>query len=81
MDANETTSAVPPTPASLAEARRFHGLSMEALAERMRVTRPAVSAWESGSASPGGPARIVLSQIFELPVDVVDGWFARSEAA
>jgi DNA-binding transcriptional regulator YiaG len=81
MDEKETASAQSPPPVSLSEARRLRGLSMEALAERMRVTRPAVSAWESGAASPGGPARIVLSQIFEVPLDVIDVWFARSEAA
>lgn len=81
MDEKETASATNTQPTSLSEARRRRGLSMEALADRMRVTRPAVSAWESGSASPGGPARIVLSQIFDVPLDVIDGWFARSEAA
>lgn len=66
---------------SLQQARLGAGLTMEELAARMRVTRQAVSAWETGVASPGGPARIVLSQIFEVPLDVIDEWFARSEAA
>lgn len=66
---------------SLQSARLAAGLTMEELATRMRVTRQAVSAWETGVASPGGPARIVLSQVFEVDLDVVDGWFARSAAA
>lgn len=66
---------------SLQSARLGAGLTMEELAARMRVTRQAVSAWETGVASPGGPARIVLSQIFEVELAVVDGWFERREAA
>lgn len=65
---------------SLKEARTEAGLTMEQLAEQMRVTRQAVGQWEVGSSSPQGPARIVLSQIFNVPLDLVDSWFAKVEA-
>ncbi len=65
---------------SLQSARLTAGYTMEELATLMRVTRQAVSSWETGVASPGGPARIVLSQIFEVDLAVVDGWFERRAA-
>jgi transcriptional regulator with XRE-family HTH domain len=66
---------------SLKEARAGAGLTMEQLADQLRVSRQAVGQWEDGSTSPQGPARIVLSQIFNVPLDLVDSWFAKPEVA
>lgn len=70
-----------PQATSLNEARSRAGWTMEQLADQLRVTRQAVSTWESGSSAPGGPARLVLASLFSVPVEVVDGWFARTKEA
>lgn len=69
-----------PVALSLKEARQSAGLTMEQLADQLLVTRQAVGMWEDGSTTPQGPARIVLSQIFNLPLTVIDSWFAKVEA-
>lgn len=65
---------------SLKEARAAAGLTMEQLADQMLVSRQAVGMWEDGSTTPHGPARILLSQIFAVPLATVDSWFAKVEA-
>lgn len=65
---------------SLKAARSAAGLTMEQLADQLLVSRQAVGMWEDGSTTPQGPARIVLSQVFNVPMAVVDSWFAKVEA-
>lgn len=69
-----------PVAENLKAARTRAGLTMEQLAAQLRVSRQAVGMWEDGSTTPQGPARIVLSQILNVPVDRVDSWFAKVEA-
>lgn len=63
---------------SLKSAREAAGMTMEQLADQVGVTRQAVGQWEAGS-SPSGPARRLLAQIFNVELDVIDGWFEREE--
>lgn len=65
---------------SLKAARVAAGLTMEQLASQLMVSRQAVGMWEDGSTSPQGPARIVLSQVFNVPIAVIDHWFSKVEA-
>lgn len=53
------------------KAREEKNLSQEALAERVGVSRQAVSKWESGTSVPRGAHRLTLSQLLclELPDD------------
>ena len=52
----------------IAQARRQKGLTQEALAERLGVSRQAVAKWESGKAMPGTANLFALSQILEIPL-------------
>lgn len=70
----------PTLPTSLVAARERAKFSQEELAANVGVTRSAVSQWETGDTTPQGPARIVLSQVFNVPMAVVDSWFAKVEA-
>lgn len=74
MDANASSNG-------LRRAREARGLSMNDVALRIGVTVGAVAHWERGRNVPFGPSRLLLAQLFEVPVDVVDGWFDRREAA
>jgi transcriptional regulator with XRE-family HTH domain len=64
-------------PQGLRAAREARPLTQEALAEMLGVTREAVSQWERGGSLPGGPARRLLAQLFEVPLEVVEAWFAQ----
>lgn len=66
-------------PRSFKEARIASGMSQEAVADAIGLTRQAIAHWENREVSPTGPARQRLSQIFDLPMDVVDGWFSRDD--
>ena len=68
-------------PESLLEARATAGLTQVALAAGCGVSPQAVSQWERGETTPFGPARRLLSQVLGLPLDVIDSWFERREAA
>lgn len=57
----------------LREARRKAGLSQEALAERLNVSRQAVSKWESGGAAPSTEKLAELSQVLDTTVDALLG--------
>jgi len=65
-------------PKSLVEARTLRDASQLHVAEFIGVTRAAVGHWETGVSIPAAPARRLLAQLFEVPLDVVDGWFAQS---
>lgn len=68
-------------PNSLSGARESAQWTQEQLAERVGVTRAAVSQWEVGATVPSGPARRQMAHAFGFPVDIVDGWFADRSAA
>lgn len=70
MDANSY-------PKSFKEARTAAGMSQEAVADAIGLTRQAVNHWENREVAPTGPARQRLAQIFNLPIAVVESWFAR----
>lgn len=49
--------------------RRARGWSQEELAEKINVTRQAVSRWESGSAKPDADKIVALSELFGVTAD------------
>lgn len=53
----------------LYELRRKHGFSQEELAEKLGVSRQAVSKWERGEASPDTDNLISLAKIYGLSLD------------
>ena len=61
--------------------RREHGLSQEMLAEKLDVSRQAVSKWESGQTYPETDKLIALSEIFGVSIDslIKDGELSSSE--
>lgn len=69
------------TGSGLRVARETRGLSQEQLASLLGVTDGAVSHWEIGRAAPGGPTRRLISLVLNVPVSVIDSWFAREEKA
>lgn len=65
-------------PSSLKEALDVAGKTQGDLARAAGVTPPAVSLWVSGDRTPGGPARRLIAQALDAPLDVVDSWFPAS---
>lgn len=55
---------------TIAQLRKAHGLTQEQLAERLLVSRQAVSKWETGAAQPDLDNIRALSAFFEVSVDV-----------
>ena len=53
------------------EHRRRAGLSQEALARRMDVSRQAVTKWESGQSAPSTENLFRLAELFGTPVDLL----------
>ena len=49
--------------------RKGKGLSQEALAEQLNVSRQAVSKWESGAGYPEMDKLILLSNLFGVTID------------
>ena len=56
-------------PEKLAALRKGRGLSQEALAEQLGVSRQAVSRWEQGSAQPDAGNLFQLSRLFQVSAD------------
>ena len=65
----------------LRAAREARGMKQEQLASLLGVTDGAVSHWETGRTVPGAPARRLISFVLNVPLDVIDSWFERREAA
>ena len=53
--------------------RTKHGLSQEELAEKVFVTRQAVSRWESGETVPNTETLKLLSKLFDVSIDTLLG--------
>lgn len=58
---------------SIRACRKRQGLSQDELANRLHVTRQAVSKWENGSALPSVDILIALANVFQLSVDELLG--------
>lgn len=56
---------------TLAQLRRAKGLSQEQLAERMQVSRQAVSKWEAGQAMPDLARLVALADLFGVSLDAL----------
>lgn len=56
-------------PKNLTDLRREHGLSQKELAERLRVSRQAVSRWEQGTAVPSIDNLKLLSELYGVSMD------------
>ena len=57
----------------LAELRKEHHLSQEELAEKLNVSRQAISKWECGESSPDTDNLIELSKIYNISLDELVG--------
>ena len=59
---------------ALLELRRDLGLSQEEFAQRLRVTRQAVSRWETGETVPSTATLKEIAKTFQVPVDRLLGY-------
>lgn len=57
----------------LLELRTKHGFSQEQLAEKVHVTRQAVSQWETGETVPNTETLKLLSQLFDVSINTILG--------
>ena len=57
----------------LLELRTKHGLSQEQLAEKVYVTRQAVSRWETGETVPNTETLKLLSKLFDVSINTLAG--------
>ena len=57
----------------LIQLRKENGLSQEELAERVFVTRQAVSRWENGETMPGTESLKLLSKVFDVSINTLLG--------
>lgn len=57
----------------LADLRKEHGYSQEELADKLKVSRQAVSKWERGEASPDTDNLIELAKIYNISLDELVG--------
>lgn len=57
----------------IAEIRKQHGLSQEEMAEKLFVTRQAVSRWENGETTPNIETLKAISKLFNVPANVLLG--------
>jgi transcriptional regulator with XRE-family HTH domain len=55
------------------ELRKQHRLSQEALADKLNISRQAVSKWETGLSNPDTENLILLAELFEMSVDELVG--------
>jgi len=58
----------------LSSLRKQKGISQEALAERLNVSRQAISKWENGESSPELSKFIMLCEIFEVTPNFLLGY-------
>ena len=55
------------------ELRTKHGLSQDELAEKLYVTRQAVSRWENGETVPNTETLKLLSKLFDISINTLLG--------
>lgn len=67
------------TAKKLTELRKFNSLSQEALAEKVGVSRQAISKWERGEASPDTDNLLTLSKIYGISLDDLLGDMTADE--
>ena len=60
-------------PQRLKELRNQHHYSQEELAEKLNVTRQAISRWENGKAVPDIDNLLFLSELYDVPLDYLLG--------
>ena len=53
---------------SLAQAREQRGMTQQELAEKLYVTRQAISRWENGETEPGIDMRKLIANVLDIPV-------------
>ena len=56
--------------------RKNAGMSQDALAEKLGVTRQAVSKWEQGTAMPETKSIVQIAQVFSVTTDYLLGYTA-----
>ena len=64
----------------LAELRKQKGLSQEELADKLQVSRQAISKWERGEASPDTDNLIELAKIYGISLDELVGLSSEKKA-
>lgn len=57
----------------LADLRKRNGLSQEALAEKLNISRQAISKWERGESTPDTDTLIELARIYGVSLDTIAG--------
>ncbi len=57
----------------LLELRKKHGFSQDALAEKVFVTRQAVSRWENGETTPNTETLKLLSKLYDVSINTLLG--------
>ena len=62
------------------ELRKQNNLSQETLADKLNVSRQAVSKWETGLSNPDTENLIALSEIFKIPVEELVGTKSEKSA-
>lgn len=63
--------------ARIAECRKKSGLSQEELAERLFVTRQAISKWENGTSVPSIDTLCEISKMFKISFEEILGLFDK----
>lgn len=58
---------------NLADLRKRHGYSQEALAEKLGISRQAVSKWERGDSTPDTDTLILLAELYNVSLDELIG--------
>lgn len=65
--------------AKISELRKSAGLSQEELAERLYVTRQAISKWENGTSVPSIDTLCEISRMFEISFEEILGLFDKEK--
>ncbi len=58
---------------NLADLRKRNGYSQEALAEKLNISRQAISKWERGESTPDTDTLILLSELYNVSLDELIG--------
>ena len=58
---------------NLVSIRKIHGYSQDELAEKVFVTRQAVSRWENGETTPNVETLKLLSKVFDVSINTLLG--------